>query len=200
MDAEKFPAGKPSRKKFLVIFLFLSGAFLIIFSLFSLRKKPDVSPTPSASFSTQNLSDSSETPKISPRATPAGSPSPTPPLKTISLSATKGLDGFVATNGAANVSSDIRAGRNKYLVTRGVLGFDLKLPRKANLASAILRLYQTKVVGNPYLTLGDLKIDFIDLGESIEAEDYANPAEVLSFAALSSDNKIGWRQVDVSEI
>lgn len=135
------------------------------------------------------------------RTTPASSPTPTPtPVsKTEIINSEVSLDGFRSSNGGGNNSSDIRAGRNTDLVTRGFTSFELtNIPKGAAVQKATLKLYQTKVVGKPYSVNGVLKLDHITYGDSLDNNDYAMAALVSNMITISNNSAIEWKEVDVT--
>jgi len=124
-------------------------------------------------------------------------PSPLPKNRTIKSQAK--LDGFYSSIKTGSDSSDIRVGRNKNLVVRGFLSFDISsIPRGAKIIKAELKIFQTQVVGSPFASKNKVVIDHLTYGESLDASDYSAPALISSFAKVSEDSKIGWRQIDVS--
>lgn len=139
-------------------------------------------------------------PSNTPTITPTRTPTPTASSTTKTLTATSALDGFQSNNGGGNTTADIRAGRNVNLVTRGFVSFHLgSIPSGATIEQATLRLYQTSVDGNPYTAGGDLKIDHLTYGESLENADYSSAAISASFTTLTNSASAGWKEVDVTD-
>jgi len=145
------------------------------------------------------------TPTFTPTPTPTSSETvtptvtPTPTVKTMIITSTSSLDGFRASNGGGNYGLDIRAGRNLYLVTRGFVSFNLSgIPEDATITKASLRLYQYKVVGDPYGVGGNLQVDHLDYGDSLTNEDYASSAILANFATLTQNEVVEWKDVDVT--
>jgi hypothetical protein len=150
---------------------------------------PTATPTPFIPKNTPTPQATSTTP----------TPSPTPIPKTITLDSIANLDGFRSSNGGGNDSVDIRAGRNSNLVTRGFITFDLSvLPTGANITKATLKLYQTRVVGSPYSVGGKLKVDHLTYGDSLDNDDYASSALLNSFATLTDNATVEWKEADVT--
>jgi hypothetical protein len=148
-------------------------------------------------------------PSITPTSTASGTltptkkvtstSTPTPIIKQKTISATESLDGFRSSNAGGNNSVDIRAGRNSNLVTRGFVSFDLsEVPAGADIQSANLRLYQTDTDGNPYAVGGALKIDHLNYGDSLDNSDYSSAAILSSFATLTTNNVVEWKDADVT--
>ncbi len=86
------------------------------------------------------------------------------------------------------------------MVTRGFVSFNLAdIPEGVTITKATLRLYQTKTVGNPYGVGGNLKVDHLTYGNSLEDADYAAAALLSSFATLTNNDSVEWKDVDVTE-
>jgi len=129
----------------------------------------------------------------------AETPTPTPKILSKTLSGDKNLDGFQSSNGGGNLTLDIRAGRNVNLVTRGFVSFDIStLPKTSTITEATLRLYQAKTIGNPYGAGGNLMVDHSNFGDSLENADYGVAALLSSFATLSINAAVEWKEVDVT--
>lgn len=95
---------------------------------------------------------------------------------------------------------EIQAGRGENLVTRGFVGFLLDdIPGGVTIESARLRLYQGQVIGDPFGVGGSVVVDHLDYGETLENDDYDAAVLVSSFAVLSGDSGLGWREIDVTE-
>ncbi|OGM28502.1 hypothetical protein A2962_00820 [Candidatus Woesebacteria bacterium RIFCSPLOWO2_01_FULL_39_61] len=138
-------------------------------------------------------------PSVRPSPTISSRPSPTPMTKTKIITSIPELDGFRSSSGAGNQSSEIRVGRNINLVTRGFVSFSLNdLPSGINIEEANLRLYQTKVIGNPYSAGGGLKVDHLTYGNSLDDTDYGMAALVSNLATIATSNVIGWKDTDIT--
>lgn len=136
----------------------------------------------------------------SPTPSPSPTPTPTPTPKTETLSSSAALDGFRASNGGGNAGIEIRTGRNVNLVTRGFVSFGTAhIPEGATVEKATLRLYQTKVMGDPYGVGIRVKVDHLDYGDSLENADYAASSISGSFVTLSESAGVGWKEVDVTD-
>jgi hypothetical protein len=146
----------------------------------------DVTPTPEKG--SENLT-----------TTPNPQPTSSTKTKKIILNAVNRLDGFRSSNGSGSTSSNIRAGRDSKLVTRFFVSFDLtELPDDIEVVSANLRIFQTKTMGDPYKTGGDLLIDHLNYGDSLDSSDYSTPALLSSFETFSDKPTTGWREVEVT--
>lgn len=202
--AQQSPSGKKFEWNKLLIGLGIFTVILIIGVIFyllgkqnSTQSKQTPTPTPLTPI-TQQISPT-QIPQI-PSPTTLPSPTPTPKILTKTLSSLANLDGFESSNGGGNTSLDIRAGRNTNLVTRGFIGFDLSsLPDGVTVTGATLRVYQAKTVGNPYGVGGNLMIDHLNYGNSLENVDYSTVAILSNFATLSTDAAVQWKEVEVME-
>jgi hypothetical protein len=155
-------------------------------------------PTPPDKVQTATAS-TDKKPSPGSKASPTLTTTPTPILKTKILPSVASLDGFRSSNGGGNNTLEIRAGRNSALVTRGFVSFEIsEIPSEANIQSAVLRLYQARTVGKPYAAGGPLKIDHLTYGDALDSSNYASPALSTSFATLSDETSIGWKEVDVT--
>lgn len=155
-----------------------------------------------------------QSPQISPESTPTNLPttSPTPDVegarntptqtslvKSKILKSTQELDGYRSSSKAGNNTTDIRVGRNENIIVRGFVSFNIdEIPQGAQIKEAKLRLYQVRVVGNPYTNLGKLFIDHLTYGDALDANDYSIPALVSSFTSLSTKESPEWKEVDVT--
>ncbi|QQS39386.1 DNRLRE domain-containing protein [Candidatus Woesebacteria bacterium] len=109
------------------------------------------------------------------------------------------LDGYMASDGIGYSDKEIRIGRDSVSVTRGFVSFDLTvIPTGVTVKAASLRLYQIKTTENPYATIGDLRLDHLNYGDSLDAQDYSLPAFVSNFATISTSKNIGWKEADVT--
>lgn len=135
-------------------------------------------------------------------ATPTKSkttPTPTSIPKSLILTSTSRLDGYMGSNETGSNTVEIKIGRNQHLVTRGFVSFNLiKIPEKVDIESVTLRIFQLKSVGDPYNLLGDLVIDHLNFGDAIDATDYALPAILSSFDTISKSKKTEWKETDVT--
>lgn len=160
------------------------------------------SPTPSPSPTAEPTSKISG--NISPSKKPTGTPTvtitPTPVAKSKILSSSIALDGFRSSNNGGNATLDVRAGRNSNLVTRGFVSFDISsIPSGATVTEATLRLYQSKIIGNPYTAGGALKVDHLTYGDSLDSADYGVAALLSNFATLTSSANVEWKDVIVTD-
>jgi hypothetical protein len=196
-----------SQKKFLIIaaivlvFAIIGGAFW----LGSRRKKQEPEPSPSPTTEagpTAIPEETSESPSPSPEETssPSPTPTPTPETKEEVIISTTSLDGYRGSNGFGSDNLYIFTGRNISVIQRGFVSFDISsLPSDATIESAALRLYQEKVVGNPYGVGGSLKVDHLVYGNSLGNEDYGASSISSSFTTLTDNAVIEWKDADVAD-
>ena len=151
-------------------------------------------PTPFPSESGSLTATKKPTPTVKPTLTP------TPVVKTKILPSTVSLDGFRSSNGGGNATLEIRAGRNSNLVTRGFVSFDIsEIPNGSTIQEVTLRLYQAKIIGNPYGVGGSLKVDHLTYGDSLDNADYGTAAISSSFITLSGNAVKEWKDADVTD-
>ena len=160
---------------------------------------PEITSRPTPSDKTNEATNSaSPSPTKKPSTTPT--PTATPAIKQKTLSSSSALDGFQSSNGGGNKTIEVRAGRNINLVTRGFVSFDLsEIPSGVTIKEATLRLYQAKIIGNPYGAGGSLKVDHLNYGDSFENSDYGLAALSSSFITLTSNNAIEWKDAIVTD-
>ncbi|MDJ0976500.1 MAG: hypothetical protein QNJ98_18725 [Planctomycetota bacterium] len=72
------------------------------------------------------------------------------------------------------------------------------LPPGAQVQSAVLSAKQYLVVGTPFATLGDVIVDHVDLGPTLNAPDYSHVQWSLDIGTFSSSPDIGRRALDVT--
>lgn len=144
----------------------------------------------------------SASPSATTKVGPTKSPSitPTPVIKTRILAPIADLDGFRASDGGGNNLAEIKLGRSISSVSRGFVAFDLSsIAPSAKVTEATLKLYQAKIVGSPYASGGNLKVDHLTYGDSLDDSDYGMSALSSSFDNLSSNPTLEWKEVDVTE-
>ena len=72
------------------------------------------------------------------------------------------------------------------------------LPPGADVQSAVLSTRQYLVVGTPFDTLGEVIVDHVDLGPTLNAPDYAHVQWSLDIGTLSASPDLGRRSLDVT--
>ena len=112
------------------------------------------------------------------------------------------LTGVVLSDGTADVNGTPFAGdgdaQEPLLSYRAFFTFDLTtLPAGAELRTASLQIYQWDVVNSPYSTLGDLVVDHLVYGNTLDAADYDAADISRGFGVLSTDATIETKQVSV---
>lgn len=140
-------------------------------------------------------------PGVSPSPSPTKKTTPTsiPVSKSMVISSDADLDGYMASNDSGSESVEIKIGRNKYLTSRGFVAFDIgKIPSRAKITQATLRIYQVRITGDPYGKMGNLKVDHLNYGDVLDKSDYTIPAILNGFAVLSKDTKSEWKEIDVT--
>lgn len=212
---EIIPPNKKRSKLFYLKYLAIItvGIFAVIgfgFTFFSLGKistRPNTQITSTPTSNLETAPENSPTPILTSQspATPSSkikqSPTPFKPSKSKILKSQPLLDGFRTSNLGGDNSTDIRAGRNENLITRGFLSFAIdEIPSESIILEARLKLYQVRVVGKPYSNLGNLLIDHLTFGNTLDANDYSIPALILDFKTLSDNESIGWKEVDVTPL
>jgi hypothetical protein len=83
---------------------------------------------------------------------------------------------------------------------RQFYSFDFaKIPAGTSVTAATLRLYQASVSGSPYDgTLGNLVVDHVNYGASLDGTDYAVGALLSNVSTLSSDSSVGYKTLEVT--
>lgn len=198
-----------SQKKFLIIaaivlvFAIIGGAFWFGSSRKKQETEPSPSPTTEASPTTipeEEETTESPSPSSEETSSPSPTPTPTPETKEEIIISTASLDGYRGSNGFGSNNLYIFTGRNISVIQRGFVSFDLSsLPSDATIESATLRLYQEKIVGNPYGVGGSLKIDHLNYGSSLGNEDYGVSSISSSFTTLTDNAVIEWKDADVAD-
>jgi hypothetical protein len=132
---------------------------------------------------------------------------PPPADVTVTLTSQGALDGFRANNGGGNNTVDIRVGNgvmfgspSQELVVRGFMSFDLTgIPATAQVQSIYLRFYQADVTGTPYAKLGNLRLQHVDFGSTLNDAAFDTP--VLHSAILSPHTGAGeWYDITSNTI
>ena len=206
------PLNEKSEKKIakkvilvIVVLLFVIAVTIISYYFGSKSTNPEeISPTPTTfnEPSTTNSPTPTDTPVSETSATVKLTPtlSPTPASQTKILDSTAGLDGFRSSNNSGNNTLEVRTGRNANLVTRGFISFDInEIPSGATITEATLRLYLANSVGNPFGAGGQIKVDHLTYGDSLDASDYGMAALSSSFTTLTSNATKEWKDTNVTD-
>jgi hypothetical protein len=103
--------------------------------------------------------------------------------QTVLIRSDAALDGYRLNDGGGSTVEDILVGNGApvdpvgELVARGFMSFDLSgIPARATIQSVELRFYQKQVQGDPYDKLGNLVLDHVYFGASLDASAYDTPA------------------------
>jgi|LGOV01.1.fsa_nt_gb hypothetical protein len=118
----------------------------------------------------------------------------------VTLNSTSGLDGFVTSGESAVTWSQIMVGDTSANVSvRGFLSFDISsIPPFANIVSATLRAYQEAVTRTPYADLGNVIVDHLDYGTTLDGTDYDLAALQSNVGTLSDNPTIEYKTLDVT--
>lgn len=163
---------------------------------------PSMNSTPAPSASPTTFVVPTGSPTASPKATKSPTPTPTPkPVsKSITVGSTNALDGFESSNGGGNIALEIRVGRNINLITRGLVSFTVPSELQGKqVDKAVMRLYQAKVVGSPYTVGGNIMVDHIYYGGTLDNSAYALTSLSQNFAILTGNPVIEYKDVDVKD-
>lgn len=103
------------------------------------------------------------------------------------------LSGVVLSDGTASGNAHVMVGdvdaNTPQLNSRAFLTFDLTtIPAGKILRSARLRIFQDDIVGSPYAKLGDLLVDHLVYGSSLDPADYDAAELSRGFTVLSTDS------------
>ncbi len=113
------------------------------------------------------------------------------------IPATPSLDGSIESSGTVVVASGLRVGDigagGGASGIRSVVSFDMsRVPPGAFIETASLRLYQVRVAGNPYTTLGEVAVEGTDLGATLDAADFQDTVAIpFPLGSISTDATIG---------
>ncbi len=120
---------------------------------------------------------------------------------TITLNSTSGVDGIVTSGGSVMTIAEIFAG-DTYVNTgvRGFVSFDIaSIPPGATIISATLKMYQEAVNGTPYADLGNIMVDHIDYGPTLDSDDYSLLALEDDIGTISNNGAFEFKTLDVTE-
>ena len=80
------------------------------------------------------------------------------------------------------------------------MSFDISdVPSNADIKEATLRLYQAKIIGNPYGVGGSIKIDHLTYGDTLDNADYGAAALSSSFITLTNNAVVEWKDANVTD-
>ena len=123
-----------------------------------------------------------------------------PHVTTVTLPAVAALDGQTSSTGSASPGAALVVGDfSSNASARGHLRFDHSaIPTNAQVVAATLEVFQTVVTATPYADLGNVLVDHVDLGASLDAADHASPALLDSFGTLSTSPVLEGKTLDVT--
>lgn len=179
-------------------------SFLIGRNMSSSEASPTGSNIAMSKTDKETLGTQSETATSAASAEQSNRISPTPTLaeniNELSISSTPELDGFWASDGTGSSIAGIQIGRNPQVVTRGFLTFDLtSVPEGVSISEAKVRLYLVREEGS-VSPMGDLMVDHVRYGDSLDASDYSSVAILSSFTELTrSGNTNNWLEADITD-
>jgi hypothetical protein len=130
-----------------------------------------------------------------------GSDSQLYPLTTVTLYSEPALDGHVSNNGwIASGYYNIYVGDDvSNQGWRGFVSFDLSsIPAGATITAATLRIFQSGCDGTPYSDLGNVLVDHLNYGDTLDGTDYDLPAIHSNIGILSDSSGHQWRELDVT--
>jgi hypothetical protein len=110
------------------------------------------------------------------------------------------VDGYVVSAGVVNTNTTIFIGdfvANTYV--RGFVGFDISSLAGRSVISATLRMYQSSVLGIPYVDLGGtMVVDHVDFGSSIGVSDLAGGTLTPNVGTISTTANSEWKTLGVT--
>lgn len=103
--------------------------------------------------------------------------------RTLRLTSEDRLDGSLLNDGTGGSDRPIMVGNGKIedtvgeIIARGFMSFNIAdIPAGATIESVELRFYQQEVQGSPYPKLGNLVLERVDIGSSLDPSDFATAA------------------------
>ncbi len=121
---------------------------------------------------------------------------------TFTIASTASVDGFVTNTAFVDTGTPISAGDTDGSfgnVARGFVQFDRSgIPAGATVLSAVLRLHQSAVFGVPYASLGNVVVDHVVIGLSLDAADFGASPLQADVGVLSSNAVVGLKSLDVT--
>ena len=178
---------------------------------------PTLFPTATTTYPTnyQKIS-----PIVSPATSPTIAPSPIPtttpkptgtifnimplvlfhPSETMVLRGILSIDGYRTSNNDGSTTSYIWVGRNNVATFRGFVSFDLKsLPGNITIEKAVLMMHQLAPYGHPYVIGGNVVVDHLDYGTSLDTTDYNRVAIKLHIGILSDNDTYEQKKLEVTD-
>ncbi len=120
---------------------------------------------------------------------------------TVTLNSTQGVDGFVTSGGSVLTNTQTAVGDTAVNTgVRGFVSFDIgSIPPGRTILSATLRMFQEAVNGTPYTDLGNIKVDHIDYGPTLDGADYSLPALEDDIGTISENATLEFKTLNVTE-
>lgn len=122
---------------------------------------------------------------------------------TMTLKSTPSLTAYITSGGSIiSAGAQIMVGDTSVNTgVRGFLSFDIStIPSGSNIVSATLRAYQEAVNGTPYTDLGNVIVDHLDYGATLDAGDYNIAALQGNVGTLSNNTVFEFKTLDVASI
>jgi hypothetical protein len=120
-------------------------------------------------------------------------------IQSIAGNSSGNVDGYVMSGGSVISGNFLIAGDSALNATsRSFAGFDISSLVGKTIVSATLEVYQGNVNENPY-GLGDLIVDRVDFGDSIDSSDYGASALTSNIGTISTDSLDGSKSLDVTD-
>jgi parallel beta-helix repeat protein len=121
----------------------------------------------------------------------------------VTLYSETALDGLIIHEDGANSGESINVGdyyTDHEYYFRGFVSFDISsFPLWAVIDSATLRMYQYSTTGTPYTDLGDLIVDHLNYGDTLDSDDFDLAALQDDIGTLSTDDTVEWKELDVTD-
>src|SRR5260221_11537975 len=187
-----------------IVVLLLAG---VIIGNITLLQKQQVEGTHTENTEGSIRFDTPQTTSPPDNSTPiTNSPTPSPKgsriqnaTKTIILKSMSSEDGFVDSAGLIGINTAIKIGDDGTDTFRGFVSFNLDdLPQGTTISKATVRIYQTKLVGNPFGVHGAIKVDHLVYGTALNSDAYNTIGQKDKFATIPQSTSAGWKEIDVT--
>jgi len=124
-----------------------------------------------------------------------------PQVTTLVLNPLSGRSGGVDSGGGVTTTAGAPVGDDPTLKGyRIVQAFSLdEIPAGVEILSAVYQNEQGEVVGEPYATLGVVRVISADIGASLGPEDYAGPGLAVLHGTLSDGASLGVKTLDLTD-
>ena len=122
------------------------------------------------------------------------------PVQTVTILSTPSLDGMADEARVGDLENSLpTAGAGPDNHYRGFLSIDLGvLPGGISVASATLRAKQVITAGDPYGEFGNLIVDHLNYGPTLDFDDFSLPSITENIGTLSTNAKIEHKELDVT--